>query len=524
MSPAGITILGLGPGDASLLTRQAWDWLNRLDEIYLRTRQHPAVAGLPVNLTINSFDEFYTEGETFDAVYARMVAAVLELGKRPQGVTYAVPGHPMVAEATSPEILRQARQAGIQVQVIEGLSFLEPSCTALGIDPYPRLALVDALELADAHHPSFPPNSPALVAQIYSRQVASEVKLTLEAVYPDEHPVQLVHAAGTPQERVESLHLFEIDRSPYLGFLSSLYVPPLSAGAAFEAFQEIVAHLRAPNGCPWDREQTHASLRANLLEETYEALQALDTGDVHSLQEELGDLLLQIVLHSQIAYEEGEFRMEDVIQGIYTKIVRRHPHVFGDTRVDGVKDVLQNWEKLKAAERRANGVEKAKGLLDGLPAILPSLSQAQEIQDRAARVGFDWPTIGPVWDKVMEELEEVRTAPDPAARAGELGDLLFAVVNLARWYHADAETILRLTNARFRSRFSHIEKRAGELGRNLSEMTLAEMDSLWDEAKQLEITPSRLIDLVGAHSMRLPVLRPHRGSKRAVKCLSNSGA
>jgi tetrapyrrole methylase family protein/MazG family protein len=486
MSPEGITILGLGPGDASLLTRQAWDWLNRVDEIYLRTRQHPVVAGLPANLKIQSFDRLYEGGETFEAVYTQIVATVLELGKRPQGVTYAVPGHPLVAEATSPEILRQARQAGIQVQVIEGLSFLEPSCTALGIDPYPRLTLVDAMELADAHHPSFPPNCPALVAQIYSRLVASEVKLTLEAVYPDEHPVQLVHAAGTPQERVESIHLYEIDRSPYLGFLSSLYVPPLSEGTAFEAFQEIVAHLRAPNGCPWDREQTHESLRANLLEETYESLQALDTGNMHSLKEELGDLLLQIVLHSQIAYEEGEFRMEDVIQGIYTKIVRRHPHVFGDTHVDGVKGVLQNWEKLKAAERKANGDEKTKGLLDGVPMILPSLSQSQEIQDRAARVGFDWPTIDPVWDKVMEELEEVRTAPDPAARADELGDLLFAVVNLVRWYKADAETVLRLTNARFRSRFSHIEKRSREMGKNLSEMTLSEMDKLWEEAKQIE--------------------------------------
>jgi tetrapyrrole methylase family protein / MazG family protein len=486
MSPEGITILGLGPGDANLLTRQAWDWLSQVNEIYLRTRQHPAVAGLPANLKIQSFDGLYEGNDTFDAVYAQIVATVLELGRRPQGVTYAVPGHPLVAEATSPEIIRQAGLAGIKVQMIEGLSFLEPSFTALGIDPYPRLTLVDAMELADAHHPSFPPNAPVLVAQIYSRLVASEVKLTLEAVYPDEHPVQLVHAAGTPQERVESIHLYEIDRSPYLGVLSSLYVPPLSQGTAFEAFQEIVAHLRAPNGCPWDREQTHASLRTNLLEETYEALQALDSGNMHDLQEELGDLLLQIVLHSQIAYEEGEFRMEDVIDGIYTKIVRRHPHVFGDIQVDGVKGVLQNWEKLKAEERKAVGIEKTKGLLDGIPGILPSLSQAQGIQERAVRVGFDWPTIEPVWDKVMEELEEVRTAPDPDARAGELGDLLFAVVNLARWYKVDAETTLRLTNTRFRSRFSHIEKRARELGKTLPEMSLAEMDALWEEAKQLE--------------------------------------
>ena len=486
MNAKGITIIGLGPGDTTLLTREAWDWLARIDELYLRTSSHPVVRGLPARLKIYSFDEYYDNGETFEEVYDRIIAKIIDLGQRPQGVTYAVPGHPFVAEATSPEISRQARQLGLPCRIIEGLSFLEPTLTILGIDPYPRLSLVDAMELSTAHHPSFAPSSPALIAQIYSRMVASEVKLTLGAVYPDQHAVQLVHAAGTDQAQVESLPLYEIDRSPHLGLLSSLYVPPLGEGTAFEDFQEIVAHLRAPNGCPWDREQTHQSLRTNLLEETYEALQDLDTEDMPGLKEELGDLLLQIVLHSQIAFEEGEFTMEDVIQGIYTKIVRRHPHVFGDVTVDGVKGVLQNWEKLKAAERKAKGQENEKGLLDGVPAILPALTQAQEIQGRAARVGFDWPEISPVWDKVAEELEEVRTAPDSQAQAGELGDLLFAVVNLARWYKVDAETALRETNTRFRKRFSHIEKRAREQGKDVTKMTLPEMDALWEEAKDLQ--------------------------------------
>ncbi len=479
----GITLLGLGPGEAGLLTRQAWDWLEQIDEIYLRTSQHPAVKSLPPRLKIVSFDEYYDHGQTFDEVYDRIVKQVLELGKRDQGVTYAVPGHPYVAEATSPEIARQARQSGIPVRLIDGLSFFEPAVAALRIDPYPRLTLVDAMELSSGHHPTFAPNSPALIAQIYSKLIAAEVKQTLATVYPDDHPVQLVHAAGTAEMVVEPLSLYEIDRSPHLGLLSSLYLPSLGEGTAFEDFQEVVAHLRAPNGCPWDREQTHASLRTNLLEETYEALQDLDVGDMVGLQEELGDLLLQIVLHSQIAYEEGEFTMEDVVQGIYTKIIRRHPHVFGSVEVDGVKGVLLNWEKLKAEERKVNGNDKVKGLLDGLPRILPALSQAQEIQDRAARVGFDWPEITPVWDKVMEELEEVRTAPDEPSRASELGDLLFAVVNLARWYKADSETILRETNNRFRDRFGFIEQHARDAGRNLADMTLAEMDQLWEQAK-----------------------------------------
>lgn len=484
MTHAGITILGLGPGGAGLLTRQAWDWLAQCGEVYLRTRQHPTAFELPAGLQVHSFDDLYEQGESFPAVYAQIAAAVLELGRRHQGVTYAVPGHPFVAEATAPEIVRLARQEGLPVRVIEGLSFLEPTFTALGVDPYPHTTLADAMTLSAAHHPPFPPHTPVLIAQIYSKLVAAEVKMTLLAVYPDLHPVKLVHAAGTAHERVEELALYEIDRSPYLGLLSSLYLPPLAEGTALESFQEVVAHLRAPDGCPWDREQTHLSLRTNLLEETYEALEELDAGNPQGLCEELGDLLLQIVLHAQIAHEEGEFSMADIVAGIYAKIVRRHPHVFGDVKVEGVSGVLQNWEKLKAAERQTNGQAEVKGLLDGVPTSLPALAQAQEIQDRAAHVGFDWPEIEPVWAKVLEELEEVRQAGDDASRAGELGDVLFAVVNLIRWYKVDAESVLRQMNVRFRRRFKFIEKAARAQDRSLANLSFEEMDRLWEEAKQ----------------------------------------
>jgi tetrapyrrole methylase family protein / MazG family protein len=261
----GITIIGLGPGDPSQLTRQVWDWLQSAPEIYVRSIQHPTVAGLPDSVTVHSFDEFYQSSEHFEEVYERIITRVLELGQRPQGVTYAVPGHPYVAEATSPEIVRRARESGIPIRVLEGLSFLEPTFTALGIDPLPHLTVVDALEVGSAHVPPFPPSAPALIAQIYSRQVASELKLTLMSVYPDEHPVRLVHAAGTGEELVEDLPLYEIDRSQRTGLLTTLYLPPLAPESSFEAFQEVIARLRAPDGCPWDREQTQSTLRKYLL-------------------------------------------------------------------------------------------------------------------------------------------------------------------------------------------------------------------------------------------------------------------
>jgi len=422
----------------------------------------------------------------FEAVYEAIVQRVIDLGKRPQGVTYAVPGHPMVAEATTPEIIRQAGEAGIPVRILEGLSFLEPTFSVLGVDPFPNTVVVDALELGESHVPRFLVSAPVLVCQLYSRTVAAQVKSTLIEAYPDEHPVKLVHAAGTPDMRVEEVPLYEIDRSEHTGLLTSLYVPPLEKGSAFEDFQEIVAHLRAPDGCPWDREQTHRSLRQHLLEETYESLEALDREDPQAMAEEFGDLLLQIVLHAQIASEAGEFRMVDVLRGIHDKIVRRHPHVFGTTQVEGVGGVLANWEKLKAAERETNGGEEVKGLLDGVPASLPALAQAQEIQERAARVGFDWPDIEGVLEKVVEEVGEVREASGEAALTGELGDLFFAVVNLARWKDVDAESALRQTNARFRRRFAYIEEHARLQGKILQDMTLEEMDELWEAAKRGE--------------------------------------
>jgi tetrapyrrole methylase family protein/MazG family protein len=335
-----------------------------------------------------------------------------------------------------------------------------------------------------ANVPHFAPDSPVLVAQVYSRLVASEVKLTLASVYPDEHPVKLVHAAGTKDEFVEELKLFEIDRSERIGLLSCLFVPPLGEGTSFESFQEIVAHLRAPDGCPWDREQTHESLRTHLLEETYETLSAIDNGDKVAMEEEFGDLLLQIVLHAQIGYEAGEFTINSLIKKIYDKIVRRHPHVFGDLALDGVSGVLQNWERLKEAERKEK--KEHKGILDGVPSVLPALAQAQEYQDRAARVGFDWPQIEGVLDKVAEEVQEIKGATSVEEVAEEFGDLIFVLVNLARWKKVDAESALRETNLKFKHRFGYVEQGAKRQERSLSDMTLEEMDALWEESKKLE--------------------------------------
>jgi tetrapyrrole methylase family protein / MazG family protein len=485
-SSSGIILLGLGPGDANLLTRQAWDWLQKAKEITVRTRQHPTVEGFPPGLQVHSFDDLYEQGERFEDVYEKIIVRVLELGQRPEGITYAVPGHPFVAEATCPEIARRAGQMGIPVRVIEGMSFLEPTCTALAVDPFPHMILVDALELSRLHTPPFPPDQPVLIAQIYSREVASEVKLSLNSVYPDLHPVRLVHGAGTPWQVVEELALYEIDRSEHVGLLTTLYLPPLDQHTSVEGFQEVVARLRAPDGCPWDREQTQQSMGPYLLEEAYEAVSALEDGDVDGFREELGDLLLIIIMLSQIASEDGDFAFAEVVQGIHRKIVSRHPHVFGEVLVDGTAGVLRNWENLKDAERKAKGKDETpKGILDNLPKVLPALIQAQEYQDRAAHVGFDWDNIEGVIEKVMEEWREVAEAQNAEELEKELGDLLFAAVNLVRWHKVNAETVLRKASQRFKQRFAHIEQSARDQGRALAELSLDEMEALWQEAKRM---------------------------------------
>ena len=247
----------------------------------------------------------------------------------------------------------------------------------------------------------------------------------------------------------------------------------------FATLVDIIARLRAPEGCPWDRKQTHASLRENLLEECYETLAALDEGDAKRLCEELGDLLMQIVLHAQIATEVGEFELGDVINSINTKLIHRHPHVFGSLKVKGAGEVLTNWEAIKKRER---GSEIS--MLSNLPKQLPALSYSQSIQDRVARVGFDWEDIGGVIDKLAEEVGEFKLAESQERKAQELGDLMFTLANIARRLGVDLESALREANQRFYRRFSTMEKLCRQRGLNFGELSFDEQNALWEEAKR----------------------------------------
>ncbi|HEY8173851.1 MAG TPA: nucleoside triphosphate pyrophosphohydrolase [Dehalococcoidia bacterium] len=446
-----LVIVGLGPGDPAHLTLEAHDVLSSADEVWLRTARHPSVAGLPAGPHYRSFDDLYEAGSSFETVYSQIVERVLELAARTEGVVYAVPGHPSFGEATTPELLERCQKSDVAARVIPGVSFVDVAAPALGLDPLADgLLVVDALTLGGRGRPLVP-QRPTLVAQIYDRRTASHAKLALLDVYPPDHPVQIVRAAGTDDETIGVTTLALLDHADTFDHLTCVFVPPIAPiddVRTFEGLRAIVARLRAPDGgCPWDLEQTHESLKRFLIEEAYEALDALDAGDPARLAEELGDLLMQVVLHAQVAEDNAEFVIEDVLASIASKLVRRHPHVFGDVEVSGSQDVLRNWETLKGEERGD------APLLDAVPKAMPALAQAQSVQGRASKAG-----IAPDQPLLAAELARL-TDPASTPDIGALGDVLFALVALARQQDIDAEEALRLSIARFRDEVAARETR-----------------------------------------------------------------
>lgn len=454
-STASITVVGLGPGDASLLTVAARSLIEAATEVWLRTSRHPTVAGLPAGPHYESFDAVYDAAASFDDVYETIVARLLELGRRPGGVIYAVPGHPLFGEATTRALLERADTADVAVHIVPGVSFLDSASAALGFDPLADgLLLLDALALGERRR-RLVPQRPTLIAQVYNDRTAAHVKLALLDAYPPEHPVRVVRAAGADGASLTDTTVERLDRDSTFDHLATLYVPALALTddvRSFEGVRAVVARLRSPEGgCPWDLEQTHESLKRFLLEEAYEALEALDEGSPRRLAEELGDLLMQIVLHAQVGEDEGTFVIEDVLASIATKLVRRHPHVFGDLEVEGAADVLANWEVLKKEERGDAPV------LDAVPKAMPALAQAQSVQSRAAKAGHDQPPAGSLAE-LLDTLADASVEAAPEA----LGALLFGIVAVARERGIDAEESLRLAVRRFREGISAREARQRE--------------------------------------------------------------
>lgn len=483
-----ITIVGLGPGTFGLLTVETLDKLKSAQILLLRTAKHPTVIGLVErDISFATYDYLYEEKESFQEVYAAIAADCIRRAREGQRIVYAVPGSPLVAEKTVLLIRDLAREEGIQVEILPGMSFLETLYARLHIDPIEGITVVDAADLESL----LPEMTTALiVTQVYNRQIASDAKLTLMEKYGDDWQITLVRNVGLPDEDIRQIPLFELDRVEVIDHLTSIYIPArkeCTKAFSLKPLLDIMVTLRSPEGCIWDIEQTHTSLRRYFVEEVYEVLEAIDLEDTEKLCEELGDLLLQVVFHARVAEESGCFSMQDVIDGVSKKMVRRHPHVFGKVSVRDAAEVVVNWEAIKKQEK----ADERSGVLDGIPKGLPALLRAYKLQGKAAKVGFDWDSIEPVWDKVREELAELQEAESRNHLLDieeELGDVLFAVVNLARFLGVEAETALNVTNNKFVRRFQYIENKVAQLGLKWDKLTLEELDGIWNEAKEGEIS------------------------------------
>nr|MBA2680100.1 MazG family protein [Ktedonobacteraceae bacterium] len=410
MTDAAITIVGLGPGSIDDLTLEASRVLTQAasagQTIYFRTTIHPTVEVLKHDIPdvrIESFDRLYDESENWTTLYQQIAEELCEFAT--QGpIIYAVPGHPLIGEISVQLVLKLARERLLSTRIVSGLSFIEPVCNLLELDPFNSGAqLVDATNLAaltlDEVAGKIIPTLPLLVVQVYNRRLASEVKLILGECYPDEWPVKLVRAAGVDaDETVIEMPLYELDRNNFANHLSTLYVPPvgeLSALRVPETLRYITMRLRRePDGCPWDRKQTHQSLTKYVIEETYEVVEALEENNMQKLAEELGDLLLQVYLHAEIARQDGDFSIGDVFEQVDAKLIRRHPHIFGDVEVNDAGQVVQNWEAIKRQERVSAGVDvQSESVLDRVPQSTPALIVSQEYQKRAAKTGFEFATV-----------------------------------------------------------------------------------------------------------------------------------
>ncbi|WP_436664088.1 nucleoside triphosphate pyrophosphohydrolase [Alicyclobacillus acidoterrestris] len=483
---AVIHVVGLGPGDLSGLPMGTYQLLTSGLPVVLRTRIHPVVTQLEEQgLVFESFDDLYETVDEFQQVYLEMAKRLFAKAAQGQDFIYAVPGHPLVAEQSVQNLLHM-QEPGVDVKIGPGQSFLDIAAARLQIDPIDGLMLLDGTTLVDR---ALNPTVHLLIAQVYQQAIAAEVKLTLMEVYPDDYEITVIRAAGvTDEERIERIPLYELDRISWVDHLTTVYVPPMDAQAQrlrdlWEAV-DIVARLRAPNSCPWDREQTHASLRKYVIEEAYEVAQAIDEEDEEQLADELGDLLLQVLLHAQIGREFGEFTIRDVFARLSAKLIRRHPHVFGSREAEDVTVANQLWDEVK---RQEQGDQGATGILANVSLSGPALMVATDVQKAAAKVGFDWKQVKDVLEKINEEMtelqEELRVDENSEAVDEELGDLLFACVNVSRFCKRDAEALLMRATHKFVKRFNWVESSVRASGKDWSAFSADRLDDLWRDAK-----------------------------------------
>jgi len=481
-----IKIVGLGPGAKEALTIGTICELENNKNIFLRTEKHPTVNYLKEkSITFDTYDSVYESIGSFDEVYLNIANDLIKKHDELGDLVYAVPGHPLVAEKSVFNLIELCKDYGIEYKIMPAVSFIDAMIESLRIDPIEGLKVIDAFDIGNQ---ILDKRIGTIITQVYNQLIASEVKLKLLDQYNDETEIYYVRAAGIEkQESIRKIPLFELDMQEDIDYLTSIYIPKdLKNKKDFNDLLEIIEILRSEDGCPWDREQTHKSLEKALIEESYEVLDAIEQDDDNSLIEELGDVLLQIVFHASIGKEDGYFDISDIIEGICNKMISRHPHVFKkSSELNSSEEVLAKWDELKKKEKGYDSItEEMRGITKGLPSLL----RAHKVQEKAKKVGFDFDDVNFAINKVKEELEEVidvYNTENVEKIKEEIGDLLFSCVNVSRFLKVDEEIALNYTIDKFIKRFDYIERRAKEKNVNLTDMSLNEMDELWEISKTI---------------------------------------
>ena len=478
-----IKIVGLGPGAPEALTIGAVKVLEESNNLYFRTEKHPTVDYLRKSLEgFKTCDNYYEEGGSFDEVYSNIATNLIEEYKKNGELVYAVPGHPLVAEKSVLNLISLCDENNIKYEILPAVSFIDAMMDRLKIDPIEGLKIIDAFDIKNQ---ILDKRIGTIITQVYNPLIASEVKLELLEYYNDETEIQYVRAAGIEgQESIRTIPLYELDMQEDIDYLTSVYIPKdLDNKKDFYDLIKVIETLRGENGCPWDIEQTHESIKNQILEESYEVVEAIENNDIDGLIEELGDVLLHVVFHSVIGKEDGYFNISDIIEAITGKMIYRHPHVFGNEHRDSSEEVLKSWEELKTKEKQ---FETLTDEMKGVAKTLPSLIRASKVQKKAAKVGFDFNDVDEASKKIEEELKEILDVYKTNNREKileEVGDLLFACINVARLLKIDGEEALNSVINKFIQRFSFIETEVLKEGKKLTEVSVEDMNKLWEMAK-----------------------------------------
>lgn len=479
-----IKVVGLGPGATESLTIGTLEVLKGGKNIYLRTEKHPTVDYLKsIRIQFETYDDKYEQYSNFDDVYKAIAEDLIQKHKIYGEIIYGVPGHPLVAETSVKLLIELCEKEKIELEILPAVSFIDAVIESLKLDPIEGLKIIDAFDIKNQ---VLDKRTGLLITQVYNKFIATDVKLSLLEYYKDDMEIYFVRAAGVKGlESTRKIKLYELDRQEDTDYLTSIYIPKeLEATKDFQDLIEVMHILRDENGCAWDREQTHETLKKYLIEECYEVLEAIEEQDEDKIIEELGDVLLQVVFHAQIAKEEGYFNINDVIKSITNKMINRHPHIFKDVQSKNSEQVLESWEDIKIKEK---GFESYTDTLKHVTKNLPGLMRADKVQQKAARVGFDWDTVEPAMEKVLEELQEIKDVYKDNNKAKileEVGDLVFSTVNIARLLDIDPELAVNYSIDKFINRFQYIEENARNRNVDLKTMSLAEMDVLWNESKK----------------------------------------